>query len=341
MGSDRQALRHSLLNCMGGAESDFDGIALGIFEYQLAHNSPYRKYCTALGQSQETVTRWQDIPPVPADAFKSCLPLTCFPPENTIRTFLTSGTTSETKGEHHFCDLELYESAIIHGWRHAKLPELLQAYFASRPPAETPNSSLGHMFQTLCPDHSPDRWLATPGHGFDITSLIGQSTPLVLFGTSLSLLHLCHSTNPIALPAGSRVFQTGGFKGVSAEHNPEELSDQICRHFNIAEDQLIHEYGMTELSSQSYAPGKNSNFRCPPWLRVQVIDPATGHSLPSGEPGYLVLYDLANLDSVLAVRTQDFARMIDHSTFQLLGRDPVALPRGCSRASDSFFQSAS
>jgi hypothetical protein len=96
---------------------------------------------------------------------------------------------------------------------------------------------------------------------------------------------------------------------------------------------------MTELSSQCYAIGPDAVFSCPPWMRMQVIDPATNQPLPPGRPGYLVLYDLANLDSVLAIRTRDFATAIDQSCFHLLGRDPGALPRGCSRASDDFFQS--
>ena len=99
---------------------------------------------------------------------------------------------------------------------------------------------------------------------------------------------------------------------------------------------MINEYGMTELSSQAYSTGLGAPHRCPPWLRAQTIYPATSRPLAPGIPGYLVFYDLANVHSVLAIRTQDFGRVIDSSSFYLDGRDPGAVPRGCSRGSEAM-----
>jgi hypothetical protein len=64
-----------------------------------------------------------------------------------------------------------------------------------------------------------------------------------------------------------------------------------------------------------------------------VIDPETGREAAIGETGVLRLFDLANLGSVLAIETQDLADRRERG-FELLGRDPGALPRGCSRAAD-------
>lgn len=340
METDRPALQLAILDRMGGSGESFEPLALRTFHHQFVFNTPYRAYCETLGRTPESVSSWTEIPPVPAEVFKSGLHLACFPPTETIRSFLTSGTSSEIKGEHHFRDLVLYEAAIQHGWKHAGLPPLQDAYFTSRPPEESPHSSLAHMFRTLSPDQDPQRWLATPDGGFELSPLAAASNPLVLFGTTLSLLHLCNSTPPQALPPGSHVFHTGGFKGVTSAHDPHQVVALISKHFQVPEDHIIHEYGMTELSSQCYAMGRSSLFQCPPWMRVQVIDPATNSPVAAGETGYLVLHDLANLDSVASIRTRDFAQAIDHSSFHLLGRDPAALPRGCSRASDAFFQSS-
>ena len=52
------------------------------------------------------------------------------------------------------------------------------------------------------------------------------------------------------------------------------------------------------------------------------------------------LFDLANLGSVLAIQTQDLAVAREDGTFELLGRDPAALPRGCSRAADEMLTTA-
>jgi hypothetical protein len=59
-----------------------------------------------------------------------------------------------------------------------------------------------------------------------------------------------------------------------------------------------------------------------------------------GEIGLLRIVDLANLWSVLAVQTQDLAMALTEGGFLLLGRDPAALPRGCSRATDELMQLA-
>ena len=66
-----------------------------------------------------------------------------------------------------------------------------------------------------------------------------------------------------------------------------------------------------------------------------IIDPESGDEVPVGGTGVLRLYDLANIASVLAVETQDLAIRREDG-FELIGRDPGALPRGCSRAADEL-----
>jgi len=75
-------------------------------------------------------------------------------------------------------------------------------------------------------------------------------------------------------------------------------------------------------------------------MRFQIIDPDTNKEAPQGKIGLLRIIDLANLWSVLAVLTQDLAIAQLDGGFLLLGRDPDALPRGCSRAMDELMQSA-
>ena len=68
-----------------------------------------------------------------------------------------------------------------------------------------------------------------------------------------------------------------------------------------------------------------------------MIDPETGLEAPEGGCGVLRLIDLANLGSVLAIETQDMA--IRRGTgFELIGRDPTAIPRGCSRSADELLR---
>jgi hypothetical protein len=104
----------------------------------------------------------------------------------------------------------------------------------------------------------------------------------------------------------------------------------------VALEAIHNEYGMTEISSPFYTRGLGQPHRGAAWTGVRVIDPLTGLPAPDGLPGYLEIVDLANTGSVLALRTQDFALRHGEREFTLLGRDPGALPRGCSRGAEEL-----
>ena len=92
---------------------------------------------------------------------------------------------------------------------------------------------------------------------------------------------------------------------------------------------------MSELSSQAYdlEDGHSSfvirHFRLPPWARVQIVSPETGREVNEGETGLLRIFDLANVFSVMAIQTEDLAIRWGDG-FELIGRDAMAEPRGCS-----------
>src|SRR4030095_2872362 len=97
----------------------------------------------------------------------------------------------------------------------------------------------------------------------------------------------------------------------------------------LAPDDIINEYGMTELSSQFYTRGLGGAHEGGPWVRALVINPETGNEVTVGETGVLRIFDLANLGSVLAIETQDLAVRRENG-FEVIGRDPGAVPRACS-----------
>ena len=132
---------------------------------------------------------------------------------------------------------------------------------------------------------------------------------------------------------GTLVLETGGYKGSGREVPKVELYRRIGGLFDLEPEDILNEYGMTELSSQFYTRGLGRPHEGPPWVRAVVIDPETGGETAVGETGVLRIFDLANLGSVLAVETQDLAVRRERG-FELLGRAPAALPRGCSRAAD-------
>jgi len=337
-----EPLRQRLLDWMNGSMSfpSFDEAACEVFRYQFERNAAYRAYARALGGTPSTVGSWKQIPAVPTDAFKlKDYPLACFPPRESIKVFRTSGTTREVRGEHWFRDLTLYETSILQGWRHANLPTPSNPWFLSQSPDDAPHSSLVHMFSTLQRHHAPtetDRWMIDSSGSIDTSRLRMETTPVALFATAIALLRCVESGNAVTLPPGSWIFETGGYKGLKVSLTPAAFRDLISRSFSIPVESLLNEYGMTELSSPFYSWSGGSHHRGSPWTRIRVIDPETGGPSETDQPGYLEIVDLANLDSVAAIRTQDLAIARDDSSFTLLGRDPGALPRGCSRQSDDL-----
>lgn len=318
------------------SEAQFGALALEVHAFQRRWNSPYARYCETLPPPMD----WREIPAVPLNTFKRYA-LSCVPLELATKTFLTSGTTGESRGAHHFFDPHLYEAALLAGWSALGLPQLRQVILAPHP-ENAPQSSLSHMLLTLAAcTTQPQVWCIRPDGSFDLSALraaLESSEPIAFLGTALAFLNLFEQ-NPTLPPAapGSFAMETGGYKGTGREIPKPELYARFTQHLGLPSDAVWNEYGMTELSSQFYTRGLGAPHTGGPWIRALVIDPESGREAPVGELGTLRIFDLANLNSVLALQTQDLAiRRVDG--FELIGRDPSALPRGCSRSADELLQ---
>jgi hypothetical protein len=133
------------------------------------------------------------------------------------------------------------------------------------------------------------------------------------------------------LPDGSRVIETGGYKGRSRELSKDALHEGLSWSLGVPRQRIAREYGMCELSSQAYdtPSGPERSFHFPPWARVQVVSPETGEEVASGQVGILRVCDLANVASAVLVQTEDLARRTEHG-FEWCGRAALAPRRGCS-----------
>ncbi len=318
----------------------FEPLALAIHQRQRRANDVYRRYCQHLGVPDD-LRRWRDIPGLPQVAFKKSR-VACFPAEASRYEFRTSGTTGEGYGSHFLPSLDLYRHAALTGWTRCGPPGG-DWHLLMRSPEEAPHSSLGWMGRFLVNGQDGAFYMDGAGR-LDLPrlarSLARARTPVVIFGTALAFVHLLEtpSSVPASLPAGSVLVETGGFKGSGREVAKEELYGQLGRRFGIEVEQIWNEYGMTEVLSQFYSRGLGRPHVGPPWLRAVVVDPETGNETPPGSVGVLRMVDLANVWSVVAVQTQDLAVAAADGGFTLLGRDPGALPRGCSRPADESLQ---
>lgn len=344
----RRSLQENLAGWLDGAATgfaSFDEAAVAVFQFQACENHAYGRYCNARGIDAADVRGWRDIPAVPTDAFKfRSHRLATFPAAAMVKQFLSSGTTSEIRGVHEFQNLALYESSIRGGWSQLGLPPIRNPWFLSQDPAAAPESSLVHMFGVLAAAALPagaSRWLIDAAGRVDAGRLrraVDDGEAVELFGTAISLLRFAETSGGLCLPHGSWIFETGGYKGLAQAPEPGQFREKLASCFGVAGHRILNEYSMTELSSQFYRWPDEPAHRGPDWTRIRVVNPETGEPAATGDAGYLEIVDLANLDSVCAVRTQDIAIARGDSEFTLLGRDPGALPRGCSRASDDLLK---
>ena len=324
------------------AEEGFASLALAIFNYQRRENTVYAKYCQFLG-TPEQVESWKGIPAVPQIAFKRH-EFRSFPRPQTKTEFRTSGTTGEGHGKHFFPSLRLYEAAVQRGWDYFRLPRSRMLLLMQNS-EDAPFSSLSRMGGILA-EFQPDRFFITKDGSFELdrlrSQIVDREEPVILFGTALAFLHLLEKApdHHLKLPLGSLAMETGGFKGSGREISKKDLYHSLSLHLGIPVDSIWNEYGMTELSSQFYSHGVGRSHRAPPWMRFQIVDPETSEEATPGKMGLLRIVDLANLWSALAVLTQDLAIAQPDGGFLLLGRDPAALPRGCSRAMDELILEA-
>lgn len=288
---------------------------------------PYGAFCGQLPVPQT----WREIPALPLSAFRYA-PIRCFPEEEIIRSFHTSGTTGEGHGTHDFFTMDLYREAALGGWHQAGLPRLETLCLVSSPD-EAPHSSLSCMAGWLAPEGNflLGRWDEL------VTRIQAAEVPIMLFGTALAFLDFFEwlGERTLRLPAGSLALETGGYKGTRRNLPKADLYALFEARFGLPADSVWNEYGMTELSSQFYTHGLGLPHRGAPWVRGLVLNPETGREVADGETGVLRIFDLANAGSCCALQTRDLA-IRRGDDFELLGRDPAALPRGCSRAADEM-----
>lgn len=355
---DREILIFMARNAgKGGGGDAFQSLAVRIFEYQFKRNRNYRKFCLLEGKRPEEIRDWRDIPAMPALGFKE-LVLSTFPIKEAVKIFKTSGTTQEARGAHFLDTLTLYETSLVPGFRRHLIPdgERLAFFFLVSSPEESPNSSLSYMAGMVNRQFAAGkgRYYVRGGeilHDDLRTDLERTEKPALLFATAFSLQYFLDylklSRRNLNLPSGSRLMETGGFKGKMKEVSRAALYRECARRLGIEKSHCVGEYGMTELSSQFYDTTlsdkmgkiKRKPFKIgPAWTRTLVIDPKTGREVKKGRVGILRHFDLANRGSVLAVQTEDLGYAAGEG-FELVGRRPGSDLRGCSLDYEMFSDS--
>ena len=338
----------------GCTDAEFDNLAAALFEMQYLCSEPYRRFCQRRGATPRRVTGWRQVPPVPISAFKD-VTLSCIPPIDCERVFMTSGTSrGEVKGRNHHPTIAVWDLSMRRHFEQrfmqgsGPLPMLL--LFPGED--QLPNSSLARYLSLAarCYGTSDSRSYIGP-QGLDVVGLraaldraVAQAQPVALLGASFSVVHLLEALHEqgvrYVLPEGSRILDTGGYKGLARELPLDALYDGLAETLGVPRRRAVNMYGMTELSSQFYDAGNQtvpSVKHAPHWVRSRVLDPLSGQELPRGDRGVLAHCDLANFNSAIAILTEDVGVAVGDG-FLLLGRAEGAEAKGCSLAVQEFLQ---
>jgi len=352
---------------LGGSPHSFSDLALEIAQFQREFSAGFARLLEQRGGALGDVDR---IPGVPSDAFRLTR-VALHPASEDRARFFTSGTTAGARGIHAFRRVDTYRTLALQFGRAALLAAEAPPLVVALAPRldDPPSSSLGYMMAMFMADFerqpesaalAEERWLIDE-QGVNVTGLmraaeraLDSKRDLIVLATSFALVALedALAGRVVRAPERTVVMQTGGFKGKSREVAPAELRASVARTFGIDPARIVSEYGMTELTSQLYEatlPGSalqaerrgSAGLYCePPWLRVVPVDPISLEPVPPGEIGIGRIIDLGNVDSALAIQTQDRVRRVAGG-IELLGRAPGATARGCSLSIEEFLAAQS
>jgi len=369
----------------------FDELAVALFALQFAHNEDYRKFCEFRGVTPHKIAHWSEIPAIPTSAFTE-IDLTSLPLDDRKVVFRSSGTISVSRSRHfHSAEsLALYETSLLSWFKPHLIPDLEQplAMLSLTPEAAVaPDSSLVHMFETIRAAYPLAEGLFAGAVGPDaswslnfsaivefLRSAAERGEPVLLMGTAFNFVHLLdycieHHLTP-GLPPGSRILETGGYKGRSRVISKRELHDLLTARLGVPSSHIITEYGMSELSSQAYdsavpgteiqpgwqAAAATISVSLSPGERAAVRGKSTSEN-PSDSTSRLFRFPSWARAQIISpetgqslsqgqtglIRVFDLANVwsvmaiqtedlgIRHETgFELIGRANAAQPRGCS-----------
>lgn len=307
----------------------FEALALDVFAFQAANNPVYRAYLQHPGVMPRAVRHLEEIPFLPISAFRHYdVQTLSWEPEIV---FTSSGTTGTQSSRHLLRESSWYlgnarrcfSQFYGHTAQYALLA-LLPAYL------ERTGSSLVYMVQDFVARspfeqsgfflHDTQALRRTLRHCRDM------GIPTILLGVSFALWDFVEE-EPLDFP-DLIVMETGGMKGRREEITREALHGILKKGFGVA---AIHsEYGMTELLSQAYSHGQGV-FQCPPTMRAflrDIYDPF--EQVPPGRTGLLNIIDLANLDTISFIATDDLGRIMPDGGFEVIGRLDHSEIRGCN-----------
>ncbi|TFV97306.1 acyl transferase [Algoriphagus kandeliae] len=312
-------------------KSDFEKLALELFQFQAKSNPIYKRYLEVRQIRAEEITSLSAIPFLPIRFFKE-FPVICAPKESFEGEFTSSGTTGMISSRHYFWSKDWYLKHALQLFENEygsiksfHVLALLPAYL------ERQGSSLvamaDYFIQQSGSAHSGFYLYNQDELLRKLKELQHSDKQVLLLGVTFALLDLAESGKDFSPMKNLIVMETGGMKGRRKEMIREEVHDILKSFFQVS---TIHsEYGMTELMSQAYSKGQGI-YTLPSCMHVMIRDINDPFSWSTRSQGGINVIDLANFHSCAFIETQDLGRINEKGELEVLGRIDNSEIRGCN-----------
>jgi len=341
---ERHRLTEDVLKFIeAGVDSEvpnFNDYCLSMFALQYNVNAIFREFCDAKKVKPGDVSRWQDIPMVYNDVFKTHL-VASFPLEKSVMACLTGGTTSLTQRGRIFRDEDgkrlvfsankkMTGSYLFPDFEDGKRCRIL---ILAPSPELAPSMGMAiGMDQTRKAFGTPDSMFLLGKSGIDVNALIkalreseASGVPLALIGATSAFVYFFQACRrkkmSFRLPPGSRICDGGGYRGKFGVLTRDDYYAMVQEIIDVPNSHCVNVLGEAETATNLFddslrrcvkgLPPKKRTRPVPPWSRVLAMSIDDLKPLPDGEIGLLAHWDLANVPTVLAVITDNLGYTTD------------------------------
>lgn len=355
--SERKKLTEDILRFIeAGVDTDFpdfNDYSLRLFALHYENNKLFRDFCDAKKVRPGDIDRWEDIPVVYTDVFKTHL-VASFPLEKAVLSCLTGGTTSLTQRGRIFRDEDgkrlvfganrtMTGAYLFPDFEEGKRSRIL--IFAPSPElAPSMGMAIG-MEQTRRAFGTPDSKFLLGKSGIDIKNTLRalreseeSGEPVTLIGATSAYVYFFQACRrkkmSFRLPPGSRVCDGGGYRGRFGVVTRDDYYSMVSEILGVPDSHCVNVLGEAETATNLFddslrrlvkgLPPQKRARPVPPWARVRAMSIDDLSPLPDGEVGLLAHWDLANVPTVLAVITDNLGYTTDDGrACEMVGRAKI------------------
>jgi hypothetical protein len=335
------------------SDAVFTDYSLRLFALHYETNQIFREFCDLKKVKPGDISRWQDVPMVYNDVFKTHL-VSSFPLEQSVMACLTGGTTSLTQRGRIFRDEDgkrlvfgankkMTGSYVFPDFEEGRRCRVL---ILAPSPELAPSMGMAiGMDQTRRAFGSDDSMFLLGKTGIDIKNLLkalreaeASGIPVALIGATAAYVYFFQACRrkkmTFRLPPGSRVCDGGGYRGRFGVVTRDDYYAMVREILDVPETHCVNVLGEAETATNLFddalrryvkgLPPRKRTRPVPPWSRVLAMNIDDLSPLPDGEVGLLAHWDLANVPTVLAVITDNLGYTTDGGTgCEMVGRAKI------------------